>query len=178
MQGGTFSAGNLSTTTVPLCEIVRFHIQSPCRRTVLQTDVRAEDVAWCNSLWLRPGAVCLRWAQFSYFFSFFLHAHRFHHFDGSWQYKSHSNAMWLHIPNNEIAHLKRSFQGPFTSSHSLFEIGLHLLFVRSANLFSKKALGLPTCSLGGDSKCLLSLFGFILSVDRTLLHSRHFGFSS
>ena len=50
--------------------------------------------------------------------------------------------MWLHIPNNEIAHLKRSFQGPFTSSHSLFEIGLHLLFVRSANLFSKKALGL------------------------------------
>ena len=45
MQGGSFSAGNLSTTTVPLREIVRFHIQSPGRRTVLQTDVRAEDVA-------------------------------------------------------------------------------------------------------------------------------------
>jgi hypothetical protein len=45
MQGGTFCDGNLSTTTVPLCEIVRFHIKSPCRRTVLQTDVRAEDVA-------------------------------------------------------------------------------------------------------------------------------------
>ena len=69
-----------------LCVKVSFHIQSPCRRTVLQTDVRAEDVAWCNSLWLRPGAVCLQWAQFSYFFSFFLPAHRFHHIDGSLQY--------------------------------------------------------------------------------------------
>ena len=77
MQGGTFSAGNLSTTTLPLYEILSFHIQRPCRHTVLQTDVRA---------WLRPGAVCLQWEQFSYFFSFFLPAHRFHHIDGSLQY--------------------------------------------------------------------------------------------
>ena len=41
--------------------------------------------------------------------------------------------------------------------------------------FRKKRL---VCSLCGVSKCLLSLFGFILSADRTLLHSRHFGFSS
>lgn len=33
------------TTTVPLCETVHFHSETPCWRIVLQTDVCAEDVA-------------------------------------------------------------------------------------------------------------------------------------
>ena len=51
------------TTTVPLCETVHFHSETPCWRIVLQTDVCAEDVAWCGSPWLRPAAACLWWAH-------------------------------------------------------------------------------------------------------------------